>query len=76
MSEVLIWLDTWYDRHVRSWCIQAKDERGDQIDSTYVYSKPEAKDIEKTWIEYYKIDPVYNRKKQQEHKKYLKALSN
>jgi hypothetical protein len=70
------WVDVWYDRHVRSWCIQVKDDEGNQVEneSTYVYSKEEAKEIERRNIEYYNIDPRHSRKKQKEYREYLKSL--
>jgi hypothetical protein len=69
------WLDVYYDKKVRSWCIQPKDDLGCQVaDSSYVYSKGEAKAVEATNIEYYNIDPKHNRIKQHEQKEYLKSL--
>ena len=36
-------VDMWYDRNTRSWVVQLKDERDDQIgDAVYVATKPEA----------------------------------
>ncbi len=41
-------VDMWYDRHVKSWCIQLKDEQDNQIgECGYVYTKGEAKRIKK-----------------------------
>jgi hypothetical protein len=70
------WVDVWYNWEVRSWCVQVKDDEGNQWEdeSTYVYTKDEAKQIEKWQIEHYDIDPKYSRKKQKEYKEYLKSL--
>lgn len=42
----------WYDRHVRSWVVQALDDNNCQVgNSIYVYSKREALLAEKTIID-------------------------
>lgn len=68
------WVDVWYDKNVRSWCIQLKTENGDQFEdnSTYVYSKNEALEIEKYYIKEFSLDLKHSRMKQKEHKEYLK----
>lgn len=68
------WTDVWYDRHVRSWCIQVKDDEGNSIDSTYVYSKAEATIIDERNMEYYKIDPKYSKQKRKEYQQHIKTL--
>lgn len=36
-------VEKWYDHYTRSWVIQTKDEKGNQIgEATYVATKPEA----------------------------------
>lgn len=42
------WVDMWWDKHVRLWCVQCKDDRGNQIGqaaywpkSTALYEKKE-----------------------------------
>jgi len=49
-------VDMWYNRSVKSWVIQVKDDENCQIgDSVYVHSKPEALNQVKYWTEKYGI---------------------
>jgi len=49
-------VDMWYNRSVKSWVVQIKDEENCQIgDSVYVYSKPEAIHQVEWWTEKYNI---------------------
>jgi hypothetical protein len=47
-----------YDRHVRSWCVLALDEEGNEIASSYVYSYREALIEVKRFKEWYSINSV------------------
>ena len=56
-------VDYWYDSHTKSWVVQRKNNRGDQIgNADYVYSKKEALDLVKTYNE--EFDFKYKERKE------------
>jgi len=55
-------VDYWYDSHTKSWVVQRKNNRGDQIGSAdYVYSKEEALKLVKEYEE--EFDREYRERK-------------
>jgi hypothetical protein len=45
-------VDYWYDSHTKSWVVQRKNNRGDQIgNADYVYTKKEALNLVKEYNE-------------------------
>ena len=45
-------VEYWYDPHTKSWVVQRKNNKGDQIgNADYVYSKKEALDLAKEYEE-------------------------
>lgn len=56
-------VDYWYDKNTKSWVVQRKDNRGDQIgNADYVYSKKEALDLVKHYNE--EFDREYKERKE------------
>lgn len=56
-------VDYWYDSHTKSWVVQRKNNRGDQIgNADYVYSKKEALDLVKEYNE--KFEKEYKERKE------------
>lgn len=53
IDEKIVFIDKWYDRHIKMWCIQLKNKSGDQIGDA-IYS--DKKGIE---IEYKKLKKEY-----------------
>jgi len=50
-------VDYWYDSHIKSWVVQRKNNRGDQIENAdYVYSKKEALDLVKQYNEAFDLE--------------------
>ncbi len=55
-------VDYWYDSNTKSWVVQRKNNRGDQIgNADYVYSKKEASDLLKEYEE--EFDREYRERK-------------
>ena len=55
-------VDYWYDSHTKSWVVQRKNNRGDQIgDADYVYTKEEALRLVKEYEE--EFDREYKERK-------------
>lgn len=42
------YVEIWWDRHSRNWIVQVKTKEGYQVgNAVYVYTKPQAKEIQK-----------------------------
>ena len=44
-DEIITFIDKWYDRYIRLWCIQCKNKDGDQIGPAF-YSNKKGAEIE------------------------------
>ncbi|PYE51580.1 hypothetical protein HUB98_06080 [Paenibacillus barcinonensis] len=70
------WTDVWFDRNIRLWCVQVKNDDGTQfeMESEYCASKEQAEDYDQHFRSKYNIDLKYSKKKRKEYKDSLELF--